>query len=954
MANQEKTPLWLDIKKEYIDDNIDKLRIYLQKYCTNDKKDSFYQVTITLLQQRIEDLITNLSNRAIYKEDDNSEDPTLNIKLLTLFMLVVPKSELTKVAYIALMGELRQLNPKMSDKLLETTMQCIKHEEISSPGFTWHDLTEIGTDLFVFKVCKQASFMTPLKKVYLLTRYGTAILSKAGLYLTHETNAGARKLVSSGANSIDTGIGVMLRTVSSEKLKQSLDKNIVGMSEYVKEFTCSLHEVKNEKATRRLASYSLNDEVVVRVTEIDSKGNIFVETTDPLYEKLRGRIKYKMASLLYYSTNTLYKYFSVGDCLRCEVTDVADPKFCFDNSFVNFLVCRNQEFEEIQNDFLSKLTEIKPRYYVWMNEFGVPMYTENNGEYGKGDYAILTIDRYGVAGEFGKIYARIEGLDDENYFEEYEVREDCLKSFAKHTPEPKKTVVADDSPMIAPNIISLLLRQLYIHQKSLLNPIERYRFLSNAYIMAEILGDELSASYIKFNTTYLRVLLMFVSKEDIDAIELEPDAEYCKARSTLLRLSIVQLLKEYGKKENSEALAKAIEDFETYIPTIARLARLIQTANSMQGTLSDSAMNVIRREIIKTLSMETEKDTDLEAESGSYLGIESGTQEFKTSIIFPSNNNMQPDEKTQNLNVLRGVCAFLNSTSGGVLYLGVNDQGYVTGVGVDMNFLRLQTLDSYMRYVQDTIKKYFGIDVLPYIRIEPAYDNSVVAIHVEPHPYRVVELQKVAYLRVNAESRVMPENLRQQMISTKLFTDKNMAAAISHLQHACTQKYCVMLRNYSSSNSGSVSDRFVEAYDIRTEDNLIVCYDRNAQNEKKIKVFKINRIGYVEIMEDEPWEHSSEHIPVQVDAFHMTGDKPIQVSLQMDLFCKNLLIEEYPATKNDITGDKKDENVWYYNAKLFSVYGIGRFYMGLADRIKIIDAPELKEYVRNYVKKFNI
>lgn len=77
--------------------------------------------------------------------------------------------------------------------------------------------------------------------------------------------------------------------------------------------------------------------------------------------------------------------------------------------------------------------------------------------------------------------------------------------------------------------------------------------------------------------------------------------------------------------------------------------------------------------------------------------------------------------------------------AGGTLYLGVSDQGTVTSVENDMKYLKLSTIDSYMRYVQDKAKKYFGIDTLPYLRIEPLYDNTVVAIHVDPHPYRVVE-----------------------------------------------------------------------------------------------------------------------------------------------------------------------------------------------------------------------
>jgi hypothetical protein len=384
------------------------------------------------------------------------------------------------------------------------------------------------------------------------------------------------------------------------------------------------------------------------------------------------------------------------------------------------------------------------------------------------------------------------------------------------------------------------------------------------------------------------------------------------------------------------------------MPMLSRLARLIQTANAMQDTLSGSALNVIKREIIKTLSIETENDADLEAASGTYLGIESGTQEFKTSIIFPSNNNMQPDEYAQNMNVLKGVCAFLNSTTGGVLYLGVNDQGYVTGVENDMKYLSQTSIDSYLRYIQDTAKKHFGIDTLPYLRIEPLYDNQVVAIHVDPHPYRVVELNNTAYLRVNAESREMPEGMRQQLIASKVFTKKNQAAAISLLQHACSQRKRVVLHNYASSNSGKVADRTVEAYDVRPEDGLAICFDC-----KKLEcsVFKINRIGYVEILDSEPWSHTAVHKKIDVDVFHMSGTKPVAVSLQLDLMAKNLLIEEFPSAKDCIKPHKGDNNIWYFDTEVYQMEGIGRFYLGLANHIKILQAPELEKYVATFVKE---
>ena len=534
-------------------------------------------------------------------------------------------------------------------------------------------------------------------------------------------------------------------------------------------------------------------------------------------------------------------------------------------------------------------------------------------------------------------------------FDEKAARHDCIRAFAESTTIPVYQRPEEDTSELSPILLRLLLRLLFEYQKSLLKPSDRFRYLACANVMAELVGDDLAASYISFARTYLRALIQFVNGENISTIKLEPDEEYKQAKSTLIRLSIIDLLKEYGRKENSEKLAEAISSFEETLPQLSRLARLIQTANSMQGTLSGSALNVIRREIIHTLSIETENDADLEADKGIYLGVESGTLEFKTSIVFPPDNNMQPDEFAQSMNVMKGICAFLNSTTGGTLYLGVNDQGYVVGIDNDMQYLKMQTIDSYMRYIQDIAKKYFGVDTLPYLRIEALYDNTVVGIHVEPHPYRVVELNGTAYLRVNAESRIMPEEMRQELIDRKVFTNKDRAAAVSRLQHACTQKRCVILHQYASNNGGTVSDRHVEAYDIKPEDGLVVCYDII---KKGVRIFSINRIGYVEILDNEPWRNTASHKAVKVDVFHMNGDTTTRISLQLDLMAKNLLVEEYPRAKEFITGHKGDENIWYFTTDVCRMEGIGRFYIGLAEHIRILEGDELKKYASEYANKF--
>ena len=69
---------------------------------------------------------------------------------------------------------------------------------------------------------------------------------------------------------------------------------------------------------------------------------------------------------------------------------------------------------------------------------------------------------------------------------------------------------------------------------------------------------------------------------------------------------------------------------------------------------------------------------------------------------------------------------------------------------------------------------------------------------------------------------------------------------------------------------------------------------------------------------------------------------------------KNLLIEEFPKAKEFVIGQKGDENVWYFTTDICRIEGIGRFYIGLANHIQILEGEELKNYAMEYAKNYLI
>ena len=169
----------------------------------------------------------------------------------------------------------------------------------------------------------------------------------------------------------------------------------------------------------------------------------------------------------------------------------------------------------------------------------------------------------------------------------------------------------------------------------------------------------------------------------------------------------------------------------------------------------------------------------------------------------------------------------------------------------------------------------------------------------------------------------------------------NNAPNIEALVSAKVLKRQVVLRNYTSGHSNVTRDRIVEPFDFTSEMIDVWAWDVEAGQSR---VFKVARIDEVEILPD-PWQHESDHNRLQVDVFRMSGENAIPVKLQLNNRAKALLVEEYPMADKDLKRDGKD---WILDTTVTCLEGVGRFVIGLAADIKIIEGEQLRKYIQEY------
>ena len=171
------------------------------------------------------------------------------------------------------------------------------------------------------------------------------------------------------------------------------------------------------------------------------------------------------------------------------------------------------------------------------------------------------------------------------------------------------------------------------------------------------------------------------------------------------------------------------------------------------------------------------------------------------------------------------------------------------------------------------------------------------------------------------------------------------AANVEALADAIKRKKQVVLKQYESAHSNESKDRLVKPIEFTANMIDIWAYDvDNGDN----RVFKVARIHEVEVT-DTGWEFASKHKAIKPDVFRMVGNLNEKIVLQLNTRAKSLLLEEFPLAEKDL---KREDGKWLLKTTIHSLEGAGRFVIGLAADIKILEGKKLLDYIKNYDKKY--
>ena len=275
--------------------------------------------------------------------------------------------------------------------------------------------------------------------------------------------------------------------------------------------------------------------------------------------------------------------------------------------------------------------------------------------------------------------------------------------------------------------------------------LEAYDYLLFARTLAIAVGHATLAEDLRTHASLLRLHQFYATNSRIDADELETLRPKVAGRPLLEimfhRLEIVSWL---GRADNDSLLWETVNASRNNLENT--LARLVLAYNMLpDGEHGDPTVSRgLKLKIAGLLGVNFER-TNLKS-----YGRENQFVEFKSSIVYPARKNksdkVEADPERQQRVILKIIAGFMNS-SGGTLYIGVNDASHcAAGLFEDFEYYKhhraysgthyfdVKTPDNMCVFLENLVRDTWGniVAASVQIRTDDEAERDVIVVEVQP------------------------------------------------------------------------------------------------------------------------------------------------------------------------------------------------------------------------------
>ena len=778
---RQQPTFWLEVRKEYVIENFAALLPYLRGYQYDSRMeadDSDFNKTFRCLREVVDDICQSMSGDNVYLHTPlRWDEDTLkkNVGLMASYLLAAQKKGLTDDHALLslcdiLLGVEKNPDLVVLSYLKDVVVNCAANAEVVVYGFNWDDIEKIpqfSLSLFFQKAVK-TTFRKPEEETAMFYEgKGLVMMAEGGVKLLPMNKQAYDKGNSVSQFELPVGVGIAVnRTDKSNKTE---------FPELIDTCTDMLRSLDNvvPSIKKELKEYEDGDMLKVRV--LGKKfGYVECETIDPDYEKIRGNVFIPSVLFKYYNIFSISKENLIGTLQTNDVLMVKRQKIERYN-FYPFILDM-----QVFKDFNSYQIEHVQPYScdaIHLTEFGNGLGNRGLTDMGMQVNVIgeLTEDQqYCVDNDQPVRIQVFESKTDKNgnwivngryLFEESSTfvgsrnefvenaRDKFIEDFLDYYYEEPGEDQQVATRQLSPTAIPMLVNVLSCCSQLVGDTTLRYLYLFAARFLAAIVSDDKSRAFLRQKMRYVECLVHFaMGDETASTLNLRHDDDLPELSVLSKEEAVVAQIAKYQDMDVERKPRSAGSDINT-----AYLEEMISASNVLRGKLEPSELNRIKKGIADYLHV-ADVYRNITREYTDY-GEESDTLEFKTSIVFPPNNGMQADPQQQQWAILKAVCGFLNTVSGGEILLGVNDYGRASGLKNDISYLcahryiSTMTMDSYRLYVKTVIDKAFrdnrnveGLDVtstvITYVIERNNEGDDLLRIHVNPYEHGIVSFRE--------------------------------------------------------------------------------------------------------------------------------------------------------------------------------------------------------------------
>lgn len=980
-----KPAFWLKITPTYVIENFDELQNYVNAYDYDypEGSDSDFNRTVDYLSEVARGIIAVAAECSLDETPGWGMDADKALRIVATAIVAERKRGI--VGYDMIIGLMRMLlftykvPSEYKRSFLKNINACARKATLRSMSISMPELMpERFSQARLCSGVAALAWNTANAPSAYYEGKGTVVFSDEGVEIAPMNHDGIIETSRKRRTVLDVSPKVRLTDAGGRRISRQT------LLEMIDSVPLMLHEFENVRPSRerKIKQYAAGDYMDVRVRKIFLP-RIECETIDPEYHKVVGKIMIDTYNLGV-PREFLQARLKVGDVLPAVYNPGEDCVFGIsrdaeeEKSFKEY-VCENHP--------KSMMSAVRTESYGggtrWLSETGilvnVPTWKENNinlpehmgeGSCVKVRICEITFDRKGnvvANGEFADEEEQtLPDVDYETFVRQANGRlAQSLITFMESNPVVEiheGTPEIRTSGEIADTLGLLMMRNA--EEDRDLSSAERVGYIVAAEALFICTQSETDMLTARRELSYRRAVTAFAMGESPVSLSLNVDERIASHQRSFDEMNIIETLRQYKETHHAIRVSDSLIGEQPDM-----IGDLVKASNTLIDKIGVAELSRIKRSIaVKLGAGDAYRET---YHNHTYYGEESDTLEFKISCVRPPANrqtgSFEGDLRMQHYTIFKTVCAFLNSPSGGDLLVGVNDEGYGTGIRGDIDLLHGNHLipeanaDRLRVYIKNRIDQAFVSNdgtvtgnaitvgnVL--VNIETTKEGTqILRVKVNPYPYDVVRIRKDlcpqgykdVFFRSSGASEPLDSNGVRNVRMQKLQAIDPNDSKIATVLEAIDNKQQLRIGRYISHQEST--NRIIEPHRLMMGNTALQAYDRSTN---QMRLFKLSRIEGLELL-GKHWEAERKHRSWPVDVFGMMQSEKNKGALRrikMSKYAKILLQEEYPLSLDDTAvtwSENTDADRTRFpvmmETMIYNESGMQRFLLGLPEEALLVE-----------------